>query len=109
MNKVYLYDEEGNYTGYKEVFPNYQPQQWETLVKPDLTLYKNKFDGTAWHGLTMEQFQAQNKPKPQPTSPSKTDILIANLTKTIAKMGVMQNQKIVGLENTINNLKNKIE
>lgn len=95
MNKVYLYDQDGNYTGYKEVFPDYQPKQGETLVKPDTSLYDLKFDGTTWHGLTLGEYQAQNKPKAEPTEPTpeQKTIMIqqAQITRLMTSQKQLQN------------------
>lgn len=89
MIKVYLYDSDGNYTGYKEVYPDYQPKQWETLVKPDLSLYNLKFNGTSWSGLTYEEWQATQS-KDTEEEASKNDMILANLLKQNAKLTLVQ-------------------
>lgn len=61
MKTIYLYDEKRKLTSVRVVDDTYQLASGETLLEPDRTEYPPytlNDEGTAWHGLTLEQYQA---------------------------------------------------
>jgi hypothetical protein len=104
MDKVYLYDEDGNYTGYKEVYSDYQPQQWETFLKPDPTLYRPKFDGAKWTGVTHEEYDTARQiatPNPEQIMIMKQQAQLAQLTeqsKQLQQLAMKQQMQIAQLQ-----------
>lgn len=100
MKLVCIYDENRKLIGRKFVEDDYQLAVGETFVKPTDDLwppYTLNVDGTAWSGLSLEEYQAQNKPKPQPKKPDPMAQAINYLGLQVAT----QNAKIKQLESKL--------
>lgn len=79
---VYLYNpDNGYFTGVTKVPRGTQLQPGETIVKPKDGLYKAKFDGTTWTGISKEEYESLN-----PIKPTAQQELMANTLKKIVSL-----------------------
>lgn len=77
MKNVYLFDANGNFSGFKSVAEDYQPAAGETAVAiPQPNVMPVKWTGSAWRNATADEAAAYQKqmvadhPAPAPIAPS---------------------------------------